>query len=120
MSGITVCRDCCCGSARKVPGLDHDEQLRSLSEIAEVRVSDCLDVCEQANVVVVRPSPEGRAAGGRPVWLGLVNHPDATRDIAAWIGDGGPGLAPMPDILSLYAITPPGRTGGVRTGDLSG
>ncbi|MBB4915590.1 hypothetical protein [Streptosporangium saharense] len=118
MSGITVCRDCCCGSARKVPGLDHDEQLRRLSEIAEVRVSDCLDVCEQANVVVVRPSPEGRAAGGRPVWLGLVNHPDAAKDIAAWIGDGGPGLAPMPDILTLHTITPPGRTGGA--GNLSG
>ncbi|MEV4748890.1 (2Fe-2S) ferredoxin domain-containing protein [Streptosporangium sp. NPDC049248] len=108
MSRLTVCRDCCCGSARKVPGLDHDEQLRRLSEIAEVHISDCLDVCEQANVIVVRPSPAGRAAGGRPVWLGLVNHSDAVEDIAAWIRGGGPGLAPIPDILTLHAFTPPG------------
>ncbi|GHE27454.1 hypothetical protein GCM10017673_32030 [Streptosporangium violaceochromogenes] len=114
MSGITVCRDCCCGTSRKVPGLDHDEQVRRLSQAADVRVSECLDVCEQANVVVVRPSPAGRAAGGRPVWLGLVNHPDAAEDIAAWIRDGGPGLAPLPDILTLYAFTPPGR---VRAGN---
>ncbi|MEV7009255.1 (2Fe-2S) ferredoxin domain-containing protein [Streptosporangium sp. NPDC051022] len=111
MSRITVCRDCCCGSVRKVPGLDHDEQVRRLSEITDVHVSDCLDVCEQANVVVVRPSPAGRAAGGRPVWLGLVNHSDAAEDIAGWIRDGGPGLAPMPDILTLHAFTPPGRIG---------
>lgn len=117
MSGITVCRDCCCGSPRKVPGLDHDEQVRRLSRVADVRVSDCLDVCEQANVVVVRPSPAGRAAGGRPVWLGLVNHPDAAEDIAAWIRDGGPGIAPLPDILALHAFAPPGR---VRAGNLRG
>ncbi|GAA3084611.1 (2Fe-2S) ferredoxin domain-containing protein [Streptosporangium carneum] len=114
MSRITVCRGCCCGSARKVPGLDHDEQLRRLSQVADVRVSDCLDVCEQANVVVVRPSPAGRAAGGRPVWLGLVNHPEAAEDIAGWIRAGGPGLAPMPDILALHALTPPGRGGAGR------
>ena len=30
-----------------------------------LRASECLDVCDQANVVVVQPSPAGRAAGGR-------------------------------------------------------
>ncbi|MER6175656.1 (2Fe-2S) ferredoxin domain-containing protein [Streptosporangium sp. NPDC001681] len=105
MSRLTVCRDCCCGSTRKIPALDHDEQLRRLSEIADVHVSDCLDVCEQANVIVVRPSPAGRAAGGRPVWLGLVNHLDVAEDIAAWIQAGGPGLAPIPDILTLHLFT---------------
>ena len=87
------------------PGLDHDEQVRRLSEVAEVRVTDCLDVCERANVIVVQPSPAGRAAGGRPVWLGLVNQPDAAEDIAAWIRAGGPGLAPIPDILTLHLFT---------------
>ncbi|GIH97308.1 (2Fe-2S) ferredoxin domain-containing protein [Planobispora siamensis] len=106
MSRITVCRGCCCGSSRTVPGLDHDGQLHRLSQVAETRVTDCLKVCERANVVVVQPSPAGRAAGGRPVWLGLVNHPDAADDIAAWIGAGGPGLAPIPEILTLYAFTP--------------
>ncbi|OKI84488.1 hypothetical protein AMK11_22695 [Streptomyces sp. CB02414] len=105
---IVVCRDCCCGSP-KVPGVDHAFQIERLRTAAPVRVSDCLDVCEQANVVVVLPSAEGRAAGARPVWLGLVNDPDATEDIAAWARAGGPGVAPLPDILDLYAITPPRR-----------
>ncbi|WP_329430620.1 (2Fe-2S) ferredoxin domain-containing protein [Streptosporangium sp. NBC_01495] len=109
MNKITVCRDCCCGSSRKVPGLDHDEQVRRLSRIADVRLSDCLDVCEQANVIVVQPTPAGRAAGGRPVWLGLVNQDEAVDDIAAWLREGGPGLSETPAILALHQITPPGR-----------
>ena len=105
---VVVCRDCCCGTA-KVPGVDHDEQLARLAESVPVRVSDCLDVCEHANVIVVQPSATARAAGARPVWLGLVNDPDATEDITAWVRAGGPGVAPCPDILDLYAFTPPRR-----------
>lgn len=105
---VTVCRDCCCGSP-KVTGVDHDEQLARLREEAPVRVSDCLDVCEYANVIVVQPSAEGRAAGARPVWLGLVNDPAATEDVADWIRAGGPGVAPIPAILDLHVLTPPRR-----------
>ncbi|MFG3132261.1 (2Fe-2S) ferredoxin domain-containing protein [Streptomyces tendae] len=105
---VVVCRDCCCGSP-KVTGVDHTAQVDRLRAAVPVRVSDCLDVCDHANVIVVQPSAEGRAAGGRPVWLGLVNDPDATEDIAAWARAGGPGVAPCPDILDLYAITPPRR-----------
>lgn len=105
---VVVCRDCCCGSP-KVTGVDHAAQTERLRAAVPVRVSDCLDVCDQANVIVVQPSAEGRAAGARPVWLGLVNDPDATEDIAAWARAGGPGVAPRPDILDLYAITPPRR-----------
>ncbi|MEU2600742.1 (2Fe-2S) ferredoxin domain-containing protein [Streptomyces hirsutus] len=105
---IVVCRDCCCGSP-KVIGVDHAAQTARLRAQVPVRVSACLDVCDQANVIVVQPSVEGRAAGARPVWLGLVNDPDATEDIAAWARAGGPGVAPRPDILDLYAITPPRR-----------
>ncbi|WP_030452453.1 hypothetical protein [Herbidospora cretacea] len=106
---VTVCRDCCCGSARKVPHLDHDEQIRLLGEVAEVRVTECLDVCDQANVIVVQPTPEGRAAGGRPVWLAFVNDGHATADVAEWIRAGGPGLAPMPPILELHRFNGPRR-----------
>ncbi|WP_247692995.1 hypothetical protein [Streptomyces sp. RM99] len=105
---IVVCRDCCCGSP-KVTGVDHAAQIERLRTAAPVRVSDCLDVCDHANVVVVQPSAEHRAAGARPVWLGLVNDPDATEDITAWVRAGGPGAAPLPDILDLYSIAPPGR-----------
>ncbi|MEV6121613.1 (2Fe-2S) ferredoxin domain-containing protein [Streptomyces sp. NPDC052077] len=105
---VVVCRDCCCGSP-KVTGVDHAAQTARLRAQVPVRVSACLDVCDQANVVVVLPSAAGRAAGARPVWLGLVNDRDATEDIAAWARAGGPGVAPLPDILALYAITPPRR-----------
>ncbi|MCC5577338.1 (2Fe-2S) ferredoxin domain-containing protein [Microtetraspora sp. AC03309] len=108
---IAVCRDCCCGTA-KVTGVDHAEQVRRLSEVAEIRVTPCLLVCERANVIVVQPSSEGRAAGGRPVWFGLVNDAMATEDIAVWVRAGGPGVADLPDILTLYVFTPPR---GVRT-----
>ncbi|MFB7109867.1 (2Fe-2S) ferredoxin domain-containing protein [Streptomyces sp. NPDC093064] len=105
---VVVCRDCCCGSP-KVTGVDHAAQTARLRAEVPVRISDCLDVCEQANVIVVQPSTAGRAAGARPVWLGLVNDADATEDIVAWVRAGGPGVAPLPDILDLYAITPPRR-----------
>lgn len=108
---VTVCRDCCCGTS-KVRGVDHAEQVAYLSERMPVGVSECLGVCERANVVVVRPSAAGRAAGGRPVWLGLVNDPAATEDVAAWVRAGGPGVAAPPDILDLYAFTPPRRVAG--------
>ncbi|MEU3554308.1 hypothetical protein [Streptomyces fragilis] len=105
---VVVCRDCCCGTS-KVTGVDHAAQIERLRAAVPVRISDCLDACDQANVVVVRPSAAGRAAGARPVWLGLVNDPDATEDIAAWVRAGGPGVAPLPDILGLYVFTPPRR-----------
>ncbi|MFJ4468383.1 (2Fe-2S) ferredoxin domain-containing protein [Streptomyces sp. NPDC089424] len=104
---VVVCRDCCCGSP-KVTGVDHAAQTARLAEDAPVLVTDCLDACDQANVVVVRPSSEGRAAGGRPVWFGLVNDPAATEDVAAWVRAGGPGLVALPDILELHVFTPPG------------
>ncbi|MFF4488175.1 (2Fe-2S) ferredoxin domain-containing protein [Streptomyces sp. NPDC001544] len=109
---VTVCRGCCCGTP-KIPGLDHDAQLahlrRSLAGTAQVRVTGCLDACEHGNVIVVQPSAAGRAAGGRPVWLGLVNDTDAVGDIAAWVEAGGPGLADPPGVLDLYAFTPSRR-----------
>lgn len=109
---VTVCRGCCCGTP-KIPGVDHAAQLTTLRAAltgqGQVRISGCLDACEHANVMVVQPSAEGRKADGRPVWLGLVNDPAAIDDIAAWIRDGGPGLADPPGVLDLYAFTPSRR-----------
>jgi len=92
-----------------VTGVDHAAQTARLDEAVTTRVSACLDVCDQANVIVVQPSAAGRAAGARPVWLGLVNDPDATEDIVDWVRAGGPGIAPRPGILDLYAFNPPRR-----------
>ncbi|WP_155348446.1 hypothetical protein [Acrocarpospora pleiomorpha] len=42
-----------------MPELD-DDQVRRFAELTDVRVPDCLDVCERANVLIVQPSPAGR------------------------------------------------------------
>ncbi|WP_031088315.1 hypothetical protein [Streptomyces sp. NRRL WC-3549] len=109
---VSVCRGCCCGTP-KIPGVDHAGQLArlrtSLDGCATVRAVECLDACEHGNVIVVQPSAEGRRAGGRPVWLGLVNDPDALADITTWVQDGGPGAADPPAILELYVFTPSRR-----------
>ncbi|MFB8086816.1 hypothetical protein [Streptomyces sp. NPDC055992] len=107
-SRVVVCRDCCCGTV-KVAG-DHGAQTARLRSAVPMRVSECLDVCEQANVIVVQPSAEARRGGARPVWLGLVNDPDATEDIIAWVNAGGPGVAPMPAVLDLYVFVPQQRS----------
>ncbi|HET9516912.1 MAG TPA: hypothetical protein VFO77_04220 [Actinoplanes sp.] len=108
---MTVCRDCCCGSAKKHPGVDHDGQLSVLrAELTtphRVRVSDCLDACEQSNVVVVHPAPAARRAGARPVWFGLVVDDEITGDIAAWVRAGGPGVAPLSPALQLSVVSAP-------------
>jgi (2Fe-2S) ferredoxin len=105
---VSVCRGCC-GTGR-IPAVDHAGQLARLREglvgVCRVRATDCLDACDHANVIVVRPSAAGRAVGGRPVWLGLVNDPDAVADITAWVRAGGPGVAEPPGVLDLYAFMP--------------
>ena len=109
---VTVCRGCCCGRPEKNPGTDHAAQLAMLRQrlgVGRVRISDCLDVCEQSNVIVVSPAPAGRANGARPVWLGLIHDTDAVTDIADWIQAGGPGLAEPPAILDLYRFAPSRR-----------
>ncbi|GAA1264984.1 hypothetical protein GCM10009665_62870 [Kitasatospora nipponensis] len=109
---VTVCRGCCCGTP-KIPGLDHAAQLTglraSLAGVATVRPVGCLDACDHANVIVIQPSAQGRRAGGRPVWLGLVNDPQAAQDITDWVAAGGPGLAETPEILDLYTFAPSRR-----------
>ncbi|MCX4750874.1 (2Fe-2S) ferredoxin domain-containing protein [Kitasatospora sp. NBC_01287] len=109
---VSVCRGCCCGTP-KVPGIDHAAQFTglraSLTGVSEVRAVGCLDACDRANVIVIQPSPQGRRAGGRPVWLGFVNDEDAARDITAWVAAGGPGLVEPPEILDLYSFSPSRR-----------
>nr|WP_218903250.1 (2Fe-2S) ferredoxin domain-containing protein [Streptomonospora nanhaiensis] len=104
---MVVCRGCCCGTRKKVPGVDHAAQLARLRGLRDglgrdvpVRTSTCLGVCFQANVVVVQPSSEGRARGGRPVWLGEFTEDRMVDDLQDWIAEGGPGAAPLPEALA--------------------
>ncbi|AGL16768.1 hypothetical protein L083_3258 [Actinoplanes sp. N902-109] len=84
---------------RAVLGREHD-----------VRQSRCLDACSQANVMVVQPARQARRAGAKPVWLGLMLHEEMLDDLAAWVLAGGPGVEPLPVLLSLSEL-PPARRG---------
>ncbi|ASU84839.1 hypothetical protein CDO52_20380 [Nocardiopsis gilva YIM 90087] len=104
-----VCRGCCCGTKKKRPGVDHKGQLERLSGLEDhegrqvpVRVSKCLGICFKANVVVVQPSAQGRAGGGRPVWLGEFTEDRLIDDLDDWIFEGGPGIAPVPESLEPH------------------
>jgi hypothetical protein len=107
---ITVCRGCCCGTERKHPEVDHDDQLRVLRErLATVRVADCLDACEVSNVVVVQPSPAARAAGAKPVWVGSVLDDDTVHGVIDWIDAGGPGVAAPPPAVTARIVATPAK-----------
>lgn len=101
---VTVCRDCCCGTIRKHPDVDHDAQLAALrdgiAEAGRLVVSPCLLACERSNVVVVAPAAAARVDGARPVWLAEVLTPDQTAAVVAWVRAGGPGRAPLPLTLA--------------------
>ncbi|MBC9819992.1 hypothetical protein [Terrabacter sp. MAHUQ-38] len=109
---VRVCRDCCCGTERKHPGVDHDGLLGRLEAgtrgHARVLRSDCLLACDESNVVVVTPSPAGRRAGGRPVWLRAVLDDAAVDDITRWVRLGGPGVGPVPETVGQRAFAPSG------------
>ncbi len=111
---VVVCRGCCCGDARKHPGYDHAWQLERLRAAAvasdgafQVRTTDCLGPCDQANVMVVQPSAAGRRAGGRATWVGFAMDDDCTEEILDWAAAGGPGVAEPPVTLELQFIRPP-------------
>jgi (2Fe-2S) ferredoxin len=111
---VTVCRGCCCGTDRKHPGVDHNAQVDVLTtgigDAGQVRTSECLDACERSNVVVVGPSPGGRRAGARPVWLSGVLHPGTVAEIVEWVRQGGPGVHDPPGFLDLWTFTPTRRS----------
>ena len=94
---------------RKHPGIDHAGQVTALVDgiggAGRVRVTDCLDACERSNVMVVGPSPEGRAAGGRPVWLSGVLADETVAEVVEWVLGGGPGMCDPPGLLDLSGFT---------------
>lgn len=107
---VTVCRGCCCGTAKKRPGVDHAARLSALralvGDAATVRVTDCLGPCERSDVVVVNPSRTARRSGARPVWLGRLNGRHEGAAIADWVRSGGPGVAELPESLRRGRFVP--------------
>ncbi|MEM7327041.1 MAG: (2Fe-2S) ferredoxin domain-containing protein [Actinomycetota bacterium] len=95
---VLICRGCCCGTTRKHPDIDHDEQIEAISSVARTRVVDCIDECLYSNVVVVRPTP------GESVWFGRLNSTLLTAELCEWLEDGAP--LPLPPILDVYSFEP--------------
>ncbi|MFP5334159.1 MAG: hypothetical protein ACLGIV_02500 [Actinomycetes bacterium] len=108
--GLTACASCVgdtLGADDPRPGgqLDRLQALEARG-CARLRTVECLDVCEE-DVVVVRPSPRGRRAGGRPVWFSRLAGDDATSALEEWLEAGGPGLAPVPQEIAPLVVPAP-------------
>lgn len=93
---LVVCRDCCCGTVGKHPDFDHALQLRQIELAAtdmdvKVRVSRCLDECQQSNVIVVRRGAPKRES----IWLGGVLSTTATEALTQWISINCEGEIPQ-------------------------
>lgn len=109
---VTVCRGCCCGTAKKHPDTDHpallDRLRTALAEVARVQVvTDCLGSCENSNVMVVTPSRVARIFGARPTWLGRILDNDDVDSLACWLAAGGPGVAEAPPNLRASVFPRP-------------
>lgn len=100
-----LCRDCCCGTAKKHPGTDHDAQQLALeaavanNPAVELRVVDCLDECDRSNVALVRRPSAPRST--RDTWLGGLLVESATTALVDWVRDGAPAQDVPPRIEAL-------------------
>jgi len=108
-SALTVCGTCA-GETRGGDEAERARQLAALRALADrhgagLTVVDCLDACERGDVVVVRPSPLGRAAGATPVWLNKIADPARIADLGRWLGEGGPGVSDEPPNLLPFHVT---------------
>lgn len=99
---VLVCRGCCCGSTRKHPEIDHEEQVVAISSVARTRVVDCVDECSHSNLVIVRPRP------GESIWLGSLNSDTLTDELCDWLDASAP--MPLPANLEALAFERRRRT----------
>lgn len=90
---VLMCRDCCCGTERKHPEIDHAAQERALRDAAAASGSRvirtrCLGVCERSNVVIVK-------AARTTFWFGNVLTPEDTAAVTRFIRSGGSTKPPL-------------------------
>lgn len=98
--GLTVC-SLCAGETLGEADPRPEGQLGRLRELAErgraaLHEVECLDQCNQGDVVVVRPSATARRGGGRPVWFSGIAGDEQTGALEEWLCRGGPGRAEVP------------------------
>lgn len=88
-----------------------DGQRGRLLEVAgrcgvRLKEVECLDQCDQGDVVVARPARAARRDGARPVWFAGIAGDEATAALEGWIDAGGPGQ-PLPSDLATHRVAPP-------------
>jgi hypothetical protein len=71
-----------------------------------VLVADCLDRCDDSNVVLLRPSRTAKRAGAKPLWLGGVLSGAQTELLCTWLRRGGPAAEPAPRSLLGLRLRP--------------
>lgn len=112
---LLACRGCCCGTAEKHPGVDHDGQIERLMVAvtrlagARLRITDCLGPCAQSNVIAVRhrdTATPGVRVG--TTWFGDLLETADTDALATWVASGAnPNMLPARLIARRFE---PGET----------
>jgi len=102
--GLTAC-SLCAGETLGDGDSRDDGQLGRLRDsaargTATLHEVECLDQCNQGDVVVVRPCAAARRSGGRPAWFSGVAGDELTGLLEEWLRQGGPGHREMPDPLA--------------------
>jgi hypothetical protein len=97
---VLLCRDCCCGTLRKHPDVDHAAQERAFRDAAaesggRVIRTRCLGVCERSNVVVLKTAHT-------TYWLAGVLSPEDTACVTTFIRSGG--RARLPRELTFHEV----------------
>ncbi len=108
LPGLTVC-GLCAGETLGEADPRRDGQLGRLRDIAArgaatLHEVECLDQCNQGDVVVVRPCALERRRGGRPVWFSGIAGDEQTELLEEWLCQGGPGRSDVPQPLMAKKI----------------
>ena len=106
--GLTAC-GLCAGETLGSEDSHREGQLERLRDIAArgsatLYEVECLDQCNQGDVVVVRPCSGARREGGRPVWFSGVAGEELTETLEEWLLEGGPGRREVPRPLAAKLI----------------
>lgn len=106
---VHVCRDCCCGTWRKHPEVDHSAQLETLTRTVDslpggqIKTTKCVGECRHSNVLIIRRFLHGRTL---TTWLGNILRERQTLALCQWLTQGAYQDLPLPSSLKRYAFTP--------------
>ncbi|HSE07881.1 MAG TPA: hypothetical protein VLB29_04385 [Nocardioidaceae bacterium] len=106
--GLTAC-SLCAGETLGGGDSRAEGQLGRLRNIAArgsatLTEVECLDQCNQGDVVVARPCALGRRRGVGPVWFSGVAGDELTDVLEDWLREGGPGHRDLPEVLAEKLI----------------